>query len=265
MNTPSDLISPLILTYNEAPNIGRTLERLAWAKQIVIVDSFSTDETLNIVRLYPQVRLLQRPFDSHANQWNFGLDHVSTPWVLALDADYIVPDGFIQEVSEFSLLSGPDGYVARFRYSVHGKPLRGTLYPPGIVLFRRDRARYYDDGHTQRLKLDGEIGQLQSKIVHDDRKSFSCWLQSQDRYMILEAQKLMGTAHQNLSLASRIRKTKVLAPLFVMSYCLFAKRTVLDGWPGWYYTLQRVAAEIILSLRLIEAEKLQTSEQTSKE
>ncbi|WP_216092565.1 glycosyltransferase [Candidatus Marithrix sp. Canyon 246] len=60
-------ITPILLTYNEQPNIERTLTKLSWAKDIVIVDSFSTDDTLNIIQQFKQVRLFQRTFDSHAN------------------------------------------------------------------------------------------------------------------------------------------------------------------------------------------------------
>jgi glycosyltransferase involved in cell wall biosynthesis len=66
-------ITPILITYNEQPNIERTLTRLSWAKDIVIVDSFSTDDTLNIIQQFKQVRLFQRTFDSHANQWNYAL------------------------------------------------------------------------------------------------------------------------------------------------------------------------------------------------
>ena len=68
-----DQITPLILTYNEAPNIGRTLEQLRWAHEIVVVDSFSTDQTLEIVSQFPQVRVFQRVFDDFVGQWDFGL------------------------------------------------------------------------------------------------------------------------------------------------------------------------------------------------
>ena len=61
-------ITPLILTYNEAPNIGRILRRLTWAKRIVVIDSYSTDETLEILRSFPQVEVYQREFDTAANQ-----------------------------------------------------------------------------------------------------------------------------------------------------------------------------------------------------
>ena len=69
-------ITPLILTYNEAPNIQRTLKNLTWAKQIVVIDSFSTDKTIEILKNFKQVSIFQRQFDSHASQWNYGLNQI---------------------------------------------------------------------------------------------------------------------------------------------------------------------------------------------
>src|SRR5215204_1989322 len=93
-------ITPVILTRNEAPNIGRTLEQLCWAGDIVVVDSFSDDGTLEIVSGFPQVRVSQRMFDSHAEQWNFALREtgISSEWVLALDADYMLTPAFVEEL-----------------------------------------------------------------------------------------------------------------------------------------------------------------------
>ena len=85
-------ITPLILTYNEASNIDRTLQHLTWAEKIVVIDSFSTDETLEILHSYVQVQVFGRKFDTHAKQWNYGLQQVKSPWVLSLDADYIITD-----------------------------------------------------------------------------------------------------------------------------------------------------------------------------
>src|SRR5262249_57388185 len=81
-------ITPLIITLDEAPNIGRTLDKLGWARRIVVVDSGSTDGTLELLRGYPQVDVVQHPFADFAAQCNFGLTQVATNWVLSLDADY---------------------------------------------------------------------------------------------------------------------------------------------------------------------------------
>src|SRR5829696_4996130 len=99
-----DQITPLILTFNEAPNIARTLESLTWARDIVVVDSFSEDDTLKIAASFPQVRVFQREFDCHRNQWEFGLKEtgISTPWVLALDADYVLSDDLVAELAKLT-------------------------------------------------------------------------------------------------------------------------------------------------------------------
>ena len=180
--TMLDRITPVILTYNEEPNIGRTLERLRWARDIVIVDSFSTDKTVEIVKSFPQARLFQRKFDSHAKQWNFATCEtgVASDWILAMDADYIVPDQAIDEIEKPDPAGPVDGYTAAFRYCVWGKPLRGALYPPVTVLYRRGKGSFLQDGNTQRLKLDGTSRFLNSKLLHDDRKPLSHWLAAPD-------------------------------------------------------------------------------------
>src|SRR5262249_36026846 len=92
-------ITPFILTYNEEPNLERRLESVAWASQILVLDSCSTDGTAAIVARYPQARLVQRPFDSHSTQANFGLTLIESSWVLSLDADYVVSADLRQEIA----------------------------------------------------------------------------------------------------------------------------------------------------------------------
>ncbi|WP_413201177.1 glycosyltransferase family 2 protein [Nostoc piscinale] len=251
-----DAVTPLILTYNEAPNINRTLQQLTWAETIIVIDSYSTDETLEILSSYPQVKVFQRKFDTHTQQWNFGLEQVASKWVLSLDADYIVTDELSAEIAALQVNEQVNGYAARFKYCIVGKPLRGTILPPRQVLFRKDKAIYIDDGHTQLLQLTGQCAMLSNYIHHDDRKPLSRWLWAQDRYMIIESKKLLETPSHELSLGDRIRKQKILAPFIILLYCLILKGGIWDGWPGWYYAFQRMLAEILLSIRLIELEKL---------
>jgi len=264
MHSMLEQVTPLILTYNEASNIERTLQQLTWAKRIVVVDSYSSDRTLDILEIYPQVQIFQREFDTHANQWNYGLQQVKTEWVLSLDADYLVTDELIAEIEALPKNSLVDGYFAKFKYCVFGKPLRGTLLPPRTVLFRKEKAVYVDDGHTQLLKVNGNSSRLASYIHHDDRKPLSRWLWAQDRYMIIETKKLLETPADQLSFGDRIRQTKLLAPFVILFYCLILNKGILDGWAGWYYALQRMLAEILLSIRLIETERLHQCSNTGR-
>lgn len=251
-------ITPLILTYNEAPNIHRTLQQLTWAKRIVIIDSYSTDETLEITGAYPQVEIFQHKFISFANQCNYGLSKINTPWVLSLDADYILSDELIAEIKSLPKDTEVNSYLVSFKYCVFGKPLRATLLPPRKVLYKREKAIYRDDGHAHRVSVKGDSKPLLGFIYHDDRKPFTRWLWSQERYMIIESKKLLETPESELSLGDRIRKQKLFAPFVILIYCLILKGGILDGWHGWYYAFQRVFAEILLSMQIIEYEKLNT-------
>lgn len=245
-------VTPLVLTYNEQENIGRTLAALGWAEEVVLIDSLSTDRTLEIAQAaHPNVRVVQRHFDTHTTQWNFGVDQVTTPWVLSLDADYEVSPILHKEIERLQPADEVGGYSAKFQYRVFGHPLRATVYPSRTVLFRRDRARYRDDGHTQRLACAGMVLPLAGMIFHDDRKPLSRWLQSQDRYMRIEAPHLLSASSASLSRQDRLRRHGLLAPAAMFLYLLFVRGLFFDGWPGWYYVLQRTLAEMLLALRII--------------
>jgi glycosyltransferase involved in cell wall biosynthesis len=248
-----DSITPLVLTYNEAPNIGRTLQQLRWARDIVVVDSFSDDETLEIVRTFPQARIFQREFDCHEKQWNFGLSEtgISSEWVLGLDADYVLTEEFSSELRALNTVPDIKGYRAKFVYCVNGKPISSGVYPPVTVLYRKDNASYVQDGHTQRLVIDGRVENLRAPILHDDRKSLSRWLGAQSRYTRLEANKLLSSGVQE-SWTDRFRRLRVIAPPAMLVYCLILRGGVLDGWAGFYYAFQRALAELMLSLYLLE-------------
>lgn len=247
-------ITPLILTFNEAPNLARTLDRLAWAQDIVIVDSASTDETCAIAARYPNVRVFERAFTTHAEQWNFGLEStgIRTEWVLALDADFVLSEEISLEIQGLAPPDGVAGYRASFTYCVGGQPLRGAAYPPVVILYRRSRARYFQDGHTQRVRVDGRVVPLSARLFHDDRKPLSHWLAAQCRYMRLEAAATGPMPFGSLGWIDRVRRLIVVAPPAMFFYCYIVRGGILDGRRGLYYALQRATSEIILSLYLVE-------------
>lgn len=248
-------ISVLILTFNEAPNIGRTLTALTDFQEVVLLDSGSTDDTLAIAGRFANVRVVYRPFDSFANQWNHGLTScgLTREWVLALDADYLLPKALVDEMGRLTPEEGTmAGYRVGFRYSVFGKTLSGTLYPPLVVLYRRERVHYIQDGHCMRAQVAGEVGALGERIVHDDRKSLARWLSSQARYAEQEAELLLSVPPSSLKLQDRIRRSMVVAPWLVPLYCLTVGKGFRDGWAGIFYALQRGVAEGILAIQLLE-------------
>jgi glycosyltransferase involved in cell wall biosynthesis len=255
MADPLDQVTPLLLTFNEEVNISRALTCLQWARRIVVIDSGSSDRTLDLLAQFQNVEVFRRVFDTHAMQWNHGLAQICSGWVLSLDADYVVTPDLLHEMTKAICSADAtevDGFRIPFNYCVFGQPLHGTVLPPRIALFRRSAASYHDDGHTQDLVLHGKSVLLQAPILHDDRKALSRWLWAQDRYVCLEVAKLLTTPNQQLSAADRLRKRHVVAPFAVFFLCLIWHRGFLDGWRGWFYAFQRMYVEILLSLMLWE-------------
>ena len=256
-------LTPVILTWNEAPNLARCLQPLSAFSKVIVLDSFSTDDTEVIARSFPNVAFVQRPFDDHTSQWNHGIALAQSPWILSLDADYVLDPGFVPALELMAPSTQTVAYHAPFKYCIFGLPLRATLYPPRAVLFLKDACTYRQDGHTQILDIKGGSATFPGIIHHDDRKPLSRWLYSQDRYAKLEAAKLCVPSETSLSPQDRLRKTMILAPFATLFYCLLYKRLLLDGWRGWYYVLQRVLAEIILALHLLDR-RLSTLNSDSK-
>ena len=169
-----DSITPILLTFNEERNIGRTLSMLSWARNIVVVDSGSSDGTVDILNACDNVRVFSRKFDSHSSQWQFALKQtgIETEWVLALDADYRLSPALVDELKDLIPQKEVNSYRVCFTYCIDGKPIRGSLYPPLSVLYRRESAYYIQQGHAMRVQVDGRTRDLKSLIYHDDRNPF---------------------------------------------------------------------------------------------
>lgn len=249
-------ITPILITWNEEDNLPRVLARLEWARDILVVDSGSTDGTLPLLASTPRVRVLNRPFSTFSDQWNFALAHIKDDWVMTLDADYVLSEGLVEELRSLEPADELAGYAVRFVYYNLGRPLRGSLYPPRTVLFRRRLGRFHEEGHQQRLALSGRSEMLAGPIHHEDRKALARWLASQERYATVEARRLLEAPARDLDWMDRIRRTGTVAPLVALGYSLLAKGGALDGGAGLHYALQRGVAEAILAMKIWERRKL---------
>jgi glycosyltransferase involved in cell wall biosynthesis len=267
-------LSVIVLTYNEEIHIRRCLENIApIAKAIYVIDSFSTDNTLEIAKEFANVYILQNKWENnYAKQFNWGVEHagITTCWVLRLDADeYLLPE-LIQELQQKLPLLPDDvtGIIFNRRHIFMGKWMRRGIYPVKLL-----RVFRYGKGMCEQRLMDEHIQLTEGHTVefeHDfcdhNLNNLSWFCHKHVNYAIREAVDLLdielnltGAAETDddkeispQALAKRMKKHKYAKqPLFWRSFAYFCYRyflkgacldgkvgfiwTFLQGW--WYRTL----------------------------
>lgn len=194
MSTPP--VSVLILTQDEEINLPRCLAALAWCDDIVVVDSGSSDRTLDIAR-EAGCRILERPFDSFAGQRNFGLEQgeYKYPWVLHLDADELMTAELLAEMNSVLSATNFDAFRIPSKTMFMGRWLKHSgMYPVYQVrLTRLGPFRFKQVGHGQKEDLDpSRIGTLQNAYLHYSfSKGLDDWFARHNRYSSDEAQETL--------------------------------------------------------------------------
>ena len=172
-------LSVIITTFNEEVNVGECIESALWADEILLVDSFSTDRTVEIARSYP-VQVLQREYFGSAAQKNWSLDQVQHDWVLILDADERVTPELAEEIQ--GILSRPahaHGYYIRRKNVMIDRIIRhsGWSTDKVIRLFERSLGRYPNRRVHADLDIEGPVPTLKSSLLHYTYRSFDQYFQ----------------------------------------------------------------------------------------
>jgi hypothetical protein len=224
---------------------------LSWCARVIIVDSGSTDETKACALRFPAVSWFTRPFDTHADQWRFGISEtgITTDLVLALDSDMLVPDAFVDELNS-NFLTSYAGGVLTFRYCSLGRILSGSLYPPQLRLLRRSHVSVIQKGHTQQFITEGPIYTFKTPCLHDDRKAVDTWLKSQINYSALESQRI--AASDSTTIKDFLRKLGLM-PLIAGAIGYVRAGGPLTGRSALYYGYERMVFEAMLTLRLLRS------------
>jgi glycosyltransferase involved in cell wall biosynthesis len=167
-------VSVIITTFNEEINVAECIESALWADEILLVDSFSTDRTLEIARRFP-ITILEREYFGSAAQKNWALDRVRHDWVLIIDADERVPEPLAREILAV-LASRPavDGFYIRRENVFIDKVIRHSGWSTDKVvrLFRRDRGRYPNRRVHADLEIAGPVPVLRHAFLHYTFRTF---------------------------------------------------------------------------------------------
>jgi len=177
---------------------------------------------------------------------------IAGEWIMGLDADFVLSPELITEIQNLAPADEVKGYRAPFTFCIGGRKLRSAILPPAILLFRRGFVDFVQDGHAHKIQINGRVEELSGAILHDDRKPLSRWFDSQRQYAQMEAAKILSTPAGELDLPDRLRRLRFVAPLAIAIYCLIVRGGILDGRAGLFYAFQRVTAELMLSLCLLE-------------
>ena len=163
-------ISGLIITYNEEKNIKEVLECFDFCDEIIVVDSFSTDNTVPIAQSFSKVKVVQNKFEDFAKQRNLALQYAVNDWVLFLDADErITPNLKAEIINTLNAPNPKDAYYFKRLFFFAGKPIRfsGTQGDKNFRLFRKSKCYYVPERKVhETLSVKGTIGVLKHKLLH---------------------------------------------------------------------------------------------------
>jgi len=221
-------ISATIITYNEQRNIPRAIESLRCCDEILVVDSGSTDRTVEVAERYG-ARVIEANWRGYAGQKNYASDSATYDWILSIDADEALSEDLEGEIWQLKK-NGPDfdAYTMPRLAQYLGKwILYSGWYPDRKVrLFNRTRARWIGEYVHESVVVDGSVGKLRGNLLHYTCGSLSEHLKTMDRYTTLAAEELAARK-------KRIGyRQLVLDPAWTFFRSYVLQRGFLDGMEG---------------------------------
>jgi glycosyltransferase involved in cell wall biosynthesis len=223
-------LSILLPTFDDQEIVRDCLESVKWADEILVVDSFSTDHTLDICREYG-ARILQHEYVNSAKQKNWAIPQCAHEWVLQVDTDERLEPGLQEEIQ--AILSAPStdvqGYRIPFKHHILGEWVRvAGLYPEHhLRLFRKSSGSFEDKEVHAHVLVRGRVENLEHHILHFGMTTISKQLENVDRYARYQADELKkrGKRFHGYEL--------ILRPPAIFFYYYFWKLGFLAGYRGF--------------------------------
>jgi glycosyltransferase involved in cell wall biosynthesis len=221
-------ISLVVITFNEERNLARCLESVAFAQEILVVDSFSTDQTLQIAAQYG-AKTLQQKWLGFGGQKNFANKNTQHDWILSLDADEALSPELAQEIkNKFANLKPECAYsFPRKSFFLGRWIMHGGWYPDRqIRLFNKKHSQWLESAIHEKINNPNVI-EFSKPLLHYVFKNVSHQVMTNDKYSSLQAQQLAGSGK-----TTGLFKI-ILKPIGKFVECYFLKLGFLDGMPGF--------------------------------
>lgn len=256
MNAPltwpaAPAVSAIVVCFNEEKNIGDCLASLQWCDEIVVVDSFSTDRTVEICRQFTD-RVIQRRWAGYRDQKAFAHSQATKDWVILVDSDERVTPELRGEIQE-ALARDGGRYMAyqvpRLVYYLKRWWRRGGWYPDyDIRLFRRERATWGGSDPHEKIVVDGPVGRLRHPLHHFSYRNIDDHIQRINRFTTISSGEL-GKDRQRFRLSDALLRPAVR---FFRSYIL--KRGFMEGFAGFYVAVTAAVYVFLKYAKLWEIE-----------
>ena len=223
-------ITAIIPTLNEEIHITEAIKSVSFADEIIVIDSFSTDKTLEIAEKM-DVKIIKRKFDDFSSQKNFAISHASNPWIYILDADERVTPQVEKEILE--AVKNPQdhvGFYVRRSFYFAGKNINygGCQRDKVVRLFLKDSCKYQGIVH-ETIFSDGEFGFFKNKIEHYSYKNYDHYISKMNHYGALRGKEFFEKGRK-VNLYHFLIKPPAR---FVIHY--FIRLGFLDGFPGFVF------------------------------
>ncbi len=250
-------VSAIVVCFNEEDNIGPCLESLKWCDEIVVVDSFSTDRTVEICRGYTE-RVIQRAWRGYRDQKAFAHSQATKEWVFMVDADERVPPDLKDEIQE-TLSRWEDHYVAfsvpRIVYYLGRWWWRGGWYPDyDIRIFRRERARWGGSEPHEKILVEGRVKRLRHPLQHYSYRNIEDHVARINRFTSISSKELRREGR-------RWRwADNVCRPALRFLHFYVWKRGFIEGFPGFFAAVTAAVYVFLKYAKLREAELREAKE-----
>lgn len=223
-------ISALVITLNESKNIASVIDNVSFADEIIIVDSFSEDNTVEIAGAYPKVKVFQKAFVDFTSQRNFALSKASFEWILFLDADERLTDGLREEIQHtIQLPDTVEAYYFYRKFMFKNQPLHfsGWQTDKNIRLFKKSKATYTTERLVHEiLEVEGNTSFLKNALIHYSYSDYDSYKRKMINYARLKAKELIR---------KNIKPTWfhfLVKPTFKFLYSYLIRLGILDGKKG---------------------------------
>jgi glycosyltransferase involved in cell wall biosynthesis len=229
---PKYPVSAVMITYNEAINLPRTISQLSWCDEIIVVDSYSTDGTERIARDM-HCKLIQRVFESYSEQKSFAIAQAKNDWVLCLDADEYLTSELVAEIKQeikqpenIQAFAFPSNLVFRKQRFRFGRESRRLV----VKLFNRKTCYMSNDRVHEKIIVKGRIENLEGRLLHYSYRDITQFFVKFERYTEWGAEKYFLKGKRK-----SVALILISLPYYFLRYYL-ADRNFLNGMNGFYWS-----------------------------